>query len=621
MYSKTRSLPAGSRLVGLLIGVALMLSLPSVALAAEQAGGTAPLAQGAGYATADGSAQVRTLQRRLQTLGEEPGPVDGLFGPVTDAAVRRLQARSGLAVDGLVGPATRKAVRQAQPRPVRVGAGIGVPGGSAQVHALQRRLRAAGESVGPIDGAYGPRTEAAVRHLQARRGLSVDGVAGPHTFAALERTGRTGTPAVPVDDDKERRGSGSADRRPQDRLPMPRRDGRRRGRYRTPRPETKGAACRGGPSPSASRLPAALIALLLIRGVPRRRPARSVVPLGRGLELEGTSSDTSIGKFRGTAYAVDIPAITDPGKRAEASRFFVLDPKRKLPFWVDYTDVDTPLPPALQAHPGPLTGGAELGPGTAVLGYVTVPKAVPERQAELYEQLAQIEGLCKRRRFELVGVVRDVEPNGDEVLDRPGIRYALEQFGAHRASALVVSDVRRLSVSRAQFDALLARLTAEEVALVALEPELDTSTDEGREVVRQLEIVRAERTKLAEAPPAPKPKPKPKPAAQRTTKAKAGRITGGGEQAPPAVKERIVEMRDRGESLKSIADALNEEGVPPPRGGPKWRPASVRKTLGKEGAEESNKVVRLKAAPVPEPDESGKETRQGQRAGGDRGRR
>ncbi len=348
----------------------------------------------------------------------------------------------------------------------------------------------------------------------------------------------------------------------------------------------------------------ALIALLLIRGIPRRRPARSVVPLGRGLELEGTSSDTSIGRFRGTAYAVDIPAITDPGKRAEASRFFVLDPKRKLPFWVDYSDVDTPLPPALQAHPGPLAGGAELGPGTAVLGYVTVPKAVPERQAELYEQLAQIEGLCKRRRFELVGVVRDVEPNGDEVLDRPGIRYALEQFGAHRASALVVSDVRRLSVSRAQFDALLARLTAEEVALVALEPELDTSTDEGREVVRQLEIVRAERTKLAEAPPAPKPKPKP--AAQRTTKAKAGRITGGGGAGAPRRKERIVAMRDRGESLKSIAEALNEEGVPPPRGGPQWRPASVRKTLGKEGAEESNKVVRLKAAPVPEPRRAGR---------------
>ena len=187
----------------------------------------------------------------------------------------------------------------------------------------------------------------------------------------------------------------------------------------------------------------AVVAFLAKRGLPRRRPDRSVIPLGRGLELEGRSSDPSIGSFRGTAYAVDMPAVADPRKRAEASRFFVLDPKRKLPFWVDYADVDTPLPPALQAHPGPIAGGPELGPGTAVLGYVTVPKAVPERQAKLYEQLAQIEGLCKRRRFELVGVVRDVEPNGDDVLERPGIKYAFEQFRASRASALVVSDVRR----------------------------------------------------------------------------------------------------------------------------------------------------------------------------------
>ena len=34
------------------------------------------------------------------------------------------------------------------------------------------------------------------------------------------------------------------------------------------------------------------------------------------------------------------------------------------------------------------------------------------------------------------------------------------------------------------------------IALVALEPELDTSTEEGRELVRQLKIVRRERAKL-----------------------------------------------------------------------------------------------------------------------------
>ena len=146
----------------------------------------------------------------------------------------------------------------------------------------------------------------------------------------------------------------------------------------------------------------------------------------------------------GTAYAVEIPEVKDAEQRAARSRFFVLDPNRRLPFWVDYSEVHTPLPPALQAHPGPWVGQRGLRPGTPVLGYVTVPPTVPERQAELYDQLARIEGLCKRRKFELLGVVRDVEPNGEDVLERPGIRYALERFGAHEASALVVADVNRL---------------------------------------------------------------------------------------------------------------------------------------------------------------------------------
>ena len=190
--------------------------------------------------------------------------------------------------------------------------------------------------------------------------------------------------------------------------------------------------------------------------------------------------------------------------------------------------MQTPLPPALQAYPGPWVGQRALGAGTPVLGYVTVPRAVPERQAELYDQLARIEGLCKRRKFELLGVIRDVEPNGEDVLERPGIRYALERFGAHEAAALVVADVNRLGGSRAQLDSLLARLADTGVALVALEPQLDTSTEEGREVVRQLEIVRRERTKLGDAAERPKAPRKRKKAAGRR---RYGRRRGRGRPA------------------------------------------------------------------------------------------
>ena len=53
---------------------------------------------------------MRGIQRRLVQLGFGPLEVDGIFGPDTDAAVRRFQAARGLDVDGVVGPRTRDAL-------------------------------------------------------------------------------------------------------------------------------------------------------------------------------------------------------------------------------------------------------------------------------------------------------------------------------------------------------------------------------------------------------------------------------------------------------------------------------------------------------------------------------
>lgn len=55
--------------------------------------------------------QVEALQKLLMAHGINPGPIDGLFGPKTEAAVRRFQEKTGLQVDGIVGPHTRKALQ------------------------------------------------------------------------------------------------------------------------------------------------------------------------------------------------------------------------------------------------------------------------------------------------------------------------------------------------------------------------------------------------------------------------------------------------------------------------------------------------------------------------------
>lgn len=53
------------------------------------------------------------------------------------------------------------------------------------VTALQSALSALGYTVGTIDGDFGSNTESAVKTFQTANGLTVDGVAGPITLAAI----------------------------------------------------------------------------------------------------------------------------------------------------------------------------------------------------------------------------------------------------------------------------------------------------------------------------------------------------------------------------------------------------------------------------------------------------
>ncbi|MEU1304668.1 MULTISPECIES: peptidoglycan-binding protein [Streptomyces] len=57
--------------------------------------------------------EVIEAQCLLRRAGISPGDVDGIYGPLTQRAVKRLQIREGLAVDGVIGPRTWKALRGA----------------------------------------------------------------------------------------------------------------------------------------------------------------------------------------------------------------------------------------------------------------------------------------------------------------------------------------------------------------------------------------------------------------------------------------------------------------------------------------------------------------------------
>ncbi len=146
---------------------------------------------------------VADLQRRLQAVGFSPGPIDGWFGPQTQAAVRAFQQSRGITVDGWVGPQTWDQLLNTGTAPAPTDGRLVRGASGPAVQELQQLLQSAGYYHGNIGGNFGPLTDAAVRSFQRDHGLTVDGWAGPQTMAALREAVQGGgtppvTPAPPV---------------------------------------------------------------------------------------------------------------------------------------------------------------------------------------------------------------------------------------------------------------------------------------------------------------------------------------------------------------------------------------------------------------------------------------
>jgi murein DD-endopeptidase MepM/ murein hydrolase activator NlpD len=138
-------------------------------------------------------AGVAALQVGLRSHGLYRGPIDGLEGPATTKAIRKLQKHAHLTVDGIVGPKTRRALgRFARHRLGSRPLTIGKKGWD--VASLQFRLAQHGFPSGTFDGIFGRHIEGALRRFQRWAGLKEDGVAGPATLKAL----RGPPPSVPL---------------------------------------------------------------------------------------------------------------------------------------------------------------------------------------------------------------------------------------------------------------------------------------------------------------------------------------------------------------------------------------------------------------------------------------
>jgi hypothetical protein len=120
-----------------------------------------------------------------------------------------------------------------------------------------------------------------------------------------------------------------------------------------------------------------------------------------------------------------------------------------------------------------------------------------------------------------------------------------------------VARLRDAAGSLRQLVVLLDRLSASGAHLKAEDVGLDTRTPEGRRAV----VLIRELERWQRDPDRPRGRP-------------------GLARHHPDVAERIGALRERGLSLQAIADALNADKVPTPRGGAVWRPSSVQSALG-----------------------------------------
>lgn len=130
------------------------------------------------------SARVAALQIGLRARGFDPGPVDGVRGPMTRTALMAFQRKSGVACHGKLDRRTRRALG-VRGRPLLGQRELGVGAVGWDVAVLEFRLRRFGLSAPAVDGRFTRSTQVALRRYQQRRGLDADGIAGPNTYRAL----------------------------------------------------------------------------------------------------------------------------------------------------------------------------------------------------------------------------------------------------------------------------------------------------------------------------------------------------------------------------------------------------------------------------------------------------
>ena len=181
------------KIQAILLAAVLLLGCFSAALAEKYPEGTL-------YKGMKGhTAEIRQLQQWLIDLEYLDDKADGKFGQNTQAAVKAFQKDRGLTADGIAWPETLELVEIYTNEPlVEYPEGTlhkGIYGYTEEIEFLQYQLFYAGylgDDFSVVDGAFGSKTEAAVRQFQKEHNIDVTGIVCPNTQMALDENWENG---------------------------------------------------------------------------------------------------------------------------------------------------------------------------------------------------------------------------------------------------------------------------------------------------------------------------------------------------------------------------------------------------------------------------------------------
>ena len=134
---------------------------------------------------------ISDAQNQLTILGLYSGDINNVLNNETKAALKEFQRLAGLAVDGILGPKTKAALEIGEDSYIGIGGAdvnnVEVITYSKEIENAQKTLKELNLYTGEIDGINGKGTKSAIKEFQKLAGLSIDGVLGPNTKAALEK--------------------------------------------------------------------------------------------------------------------------------------------------------------------------------------------------------------------------------------------------------------------------------------------------------------------------------------------------------------------------------------------------------------------------------------------------